>query len=142
MGIEVQARCGRKTRIENRRAHEFMPQQGRPIGWPRQPGIVIEQAVVTGRERVVHMHLDAAFGKPPELVEITKAIKKRRSPWTAPASCVGCFGEPKRFTRLVFIAKVRIKCLDAVWAGEEILGKSRLGGCLGCGSHGRATLRG
>src|SRR5690349_5648759 len=87
------------------------------------------------------MHLDAPFGQPPELIEITKAVEKRGGPWIAPASCVGCFGEPERFTRLERIAEARIKCLNAVWAGEEILGQSRLGGCLRCGSHGRATFR-
>ena len=86
------------------------------------------------------MHLDAPFGQPPELIEIAKAIEKRRGPWISPASCVGCFGEPERFTRLEFIAETRIECLDPVCAGEEILGKSRLGGCLRCGSHGGTTL--
>src|SRR5947209_518143 len=87
------------------------------------------------------MHLDAPFGQPPELIEITKAIEKRQSPWISPASCVGCFGKPERFTRLECIAKARIKRLDPVCAGEEILGESRPSGCLRCGSHGGATFR-
>ena len=117
------------------------PQQGRPIVWPRHQCLVIEQAVVAGRERVVHMHLDAPFGQSPELIEITKAIEKCRRPWIAPASCVGCFGEPERFTRFESIAEARIKCLDPVWPGKEIRGKSSRGGCLRCGSHGCAALR-
>src|ERR1700688_2319175 len=87
------------------------------------------------------MHLDAPSGQPPELIEIAKAIEKRRGPRISPAGCVGRFGEPERLTRLERIAEPPIECLDPVCAGEEVLGKGRLGGCLRCGSHGGATLR-
>src|SRR6478752_111724 len=81
------------------------------------------------------MHLHAPSGQAPELIEIAKAIEKRRCPGISAASGVGRFGEPERFARLEFVAEPAVKSLDCICAGKKILRKSRVGSSLRCGSH-------
>jgi hypothetical protein len=62
--------------VENNCAHQPAPQQRRPIVRPRPQRLFIQQAVIACSERVVGDHLDAGFGKPAKLIEISERIEE------------------------------------------------------------------
>ena len=85
--------------VENNCADQPAPEHRRPIVWPRPQRLLVKQAVIACGQRVVRHHLDAGFGKPAKLIEISERIEESRSPGIAAASRLGGFGQPHRLVR-------------------------------------------
>src|SRR6059058_5028111 len=105
MRVKMEIGCGGRTRIENNRSHQPMPEQRSPVIRSRTERPLVEQAVVASGERVVHHYLDAGSRQPSELIEITERVEKRRVPTVAAAGGVRRLRQPHRLARLECIAQ-------------------------------------
>src|SRR5258705_7817601 len=84
--------------VENNCAHQPAPKQRRPVVWPRPQRLLFKQAVIACGQRVMRDHLDAGFGKPAKLIEISERIEESGGPGIAAASCLSGFGKPYRLS--------------------------------------------
>jgi hypothetical protein len=67
-----------------------------PNSWPRRQRPLVQQAVVTGRQRVVDDDLDTLCCEASELIEVAESVGERGSPRVATASGLRRLGEPER----------------------------------------------
>src|SRR6201999_4041531 len=99
MRIDMQTALNRYARIKHHRPHQLTPQQGRPVVRPWLEPRLVEKAIITSNEGVVHHDLHAGLCQSPELVEISEAVEKSRTPSIPTAGSLRRFGKPDGLAR-------------------------------------------
>src|SRR3954447_2059744 len=80
--------------IQHAACHQFAPQQRTPVIRSRRQSLLIQQAVVARRKRVVHHNLSAGSGQSPKLIEISERIEEGRVPSVPAARRLRRFRQP------------------------------------------------
>ena len=84
-----------------------------------------DEAVITGRERIVHDDLNALLRESAKLVEEAKSIGELTGKRITTASSLGGFIQPHCFSGNITIPERRVEGLDGVGSIEPI-GRERL----------------
>ena len=75
-------------------------------------GYVVDQAVVTGGERIVHNDLDVLPGEAAELIGVVEAVEEGGGPAVSSACGLAGFCEPHGLTWRVAVAQTGVKGVD------------------------------
>src|SRR5689334_10687414 len=93
--VEVQS-LARRAGVEHRRSHQAVPQQTGPVVRSRRKAGLVQQPVLTRRERIVEDYVDAAAAEAAHLIEIAEGVEKGLRPRVATAGCIRGLGDPDR----------------------------------------------
>ncbi len=140
MRVDVKAGLDRHAGLEHGRSHQPPPQQRAPVIRPGCKIFRVEQAVIAGRERVVHHDLNAGLRQPSKLVEISERIEECGGEAIAAAGGFRGLGQPDRLARLESVAKPAIEIHRLVGSGQPLFRKRAIRGAGAGASFGRRAI--
>src|SRR6267154_6651503 len=127
MRIDMKPRVDRYTRIEHDVSHQLSPQQCAPVVWSGRQRVLVQQAVIACRKRVVYHDLNAGLRQPAKLVEISERIQKGCGPAVSAARCLRGLGQPDRLAGFELVAKGSMESQGLIRPRQPLFGKSGLG---------------
>src|SRR5947209_6348103 len=87
MRVHVETSLNGHAGIQHAASHHFLPQNSTPVIRSGLQRLLVQQAVIARRERIVHHDLNASLGQPPKLIEISERIEEGRFPSVSAACC-------------------------------------------------------
>src|SRR5438067_305723 len=140
MRVEAYLRIRFRTSVQHRGAHQAVPKECGPVVWSRTKSLLIQEGVITGRERVVKDCADPMRCQGAKFVQIAKGIDESRSPFVSTACRLCGLRHPDRLPWHVAITQAAIEGIHPFRNVKKVHRKSLFRRCAS--SKQTATARG